>query len=146
MGKRLLYQASFLKCRQCFCLGVLRKHVFTGRVTPSGCAILDAPSPAHSAHLDGCSGLPLVHDTFLDECPAQKSRETNTWETPLTSGKYGAHRSMPLSSSRSTWDISREVKVELIYIAHSGDPDNSCLGWPSFWGLHPKLSACTHVL
>ena len=52
--------------------------------------------------------------------------------TPLTSGKYGAHRSMPLSSSRSTWDTSQEVKVELIYIAHSGDPDNSSLGWPSF--------------
>ena len=95
MGKRLLYQAFLLKCRQCLCLGVLRKHVFTGRVTPSGCAILDAPSPAHSTHLDGCSGLPLVHDTFLGECPAQKSRETNTWEIPLTSGKDGAHGSMP---------------------------------------------------
>ena len=36
--------------------------------------------------------------------------------------------------------------MELIYIAHNGDLDNSPLCWPSFWGSHPKLSACTHVL
>lgn len=98
-GQKALYRASFLKCRQCLCLGVLRKDVFTGRVTPSGCAILDPPSPARSAHLGGCHGLPLVHDTFLGECPAQKSRDTlDQWKirspqinAPVFKQKYLGH-------------------------------------------------------